>query len=338
MKELVKPLPSGAIKETKPFFSRKEGGQTSPFFQGTLQMKKESESQADPFEQEADRVADLVVNHEGSLQGEEPEKAVGKHFGVELGQVNIHTGEGAARMSRELKAKAFTVGRDIYFNDNRYQPESKEGKRLLAHEMTHVAQHVTGKVPKPVIQRTGEQDIAGISTPVPAGLQPNAQGEYHTVINGMNVHIVPDRTSTAEGIGGITRYEPSGGSISNVRFGRDKKVSSFSGPSQITITIRTTYQRDANPASASAYGAGPTLRAHEGSHGTDYLNYLTNTPPPSFDGTIGMTRREFRRKMSEYSTALQQYYDNMGADSVRRTDCTGSTTIDDATGSNVCTP
>jgi hypothetical protein len=43
-------------------------------------------------------------------------------------------------MYRELNAKAFTAGNDIYFNEGQYNPGSSEGKHLLAHELTHTIQ------------------------------------------------------------------------------------------------------------------------------------------------------------------------------------------------------
>jgi hypothetical protein len=44
-------------------------------------------------------------------------------------------------MSREIHARAFTYGNDIYFNQGQFSPETPEGKNLLAHELTHVVQH-----------------------------------------------------------------------------------------------------------------------------------------------------------------------------------------------------
>lgn len=61
-------------------------------------------------------------------------------FDTDFSQVNIHANTGAAMMNRELSARAFTVGNDIYFNDSQYNPASSEGKRLLAHELTHTIQ------------------------------------------------------------------------------------------------------------------------------------------------------------------------------------------------------
>ncbi len=61
-------------------------------------------------------------------------------FGTDFSAVNIHTGGEAIQMNRELNAKAFTVGNDIYFNSGQYAPHNSEGKHLLAHELTHTIQ------------------------------------------------------------------------------------------------------------------------------------------------------------------------------------------------------
>lgn len=61
-------------------------------------------------------------------------------IGADFSQVRLHTDDKAAGMSNSVQAKAFTYGQDIYFNKNEYQPETGEGKRLLAHELTHVTQ------------------------------------------------------------------------------------------------------------------------------------------------------------------------------------------------------
>jgi hypothetical protein len=58
----------------------------------------------------------------------------------DFSQVRVHTDIEAGRMSQELGAQAFAHDRDIYFGVGRYSPQSLKGKRLLAHELTHVVQ------------------------------------------------------------------------------------------------------------------------------------------------------------------------------------------------------
>jgi hypothetical protein len=61
-------------------------------------------------------------------------------FGADFSQVKTHTGTKAADMNQSLKAKAFTNQGDIYFNEGNFDPNSKDGKQLLAHELTHTIQ------------------------------------------------------------------------------------------------------------------------------------------------------------------------------------------------------
>jgi hypothetical protein len=61
-------------------------------------------------------------------------------FGVDFGNVRVHNDNEAANMNQELQAQAFTHGRDIYFNEGKFDPDSSQGKFLLAHELTHVVQ------------------------------------------------------------------------------------------------------------------------------------------------------------------------------------------------------
>lgn len=63
-----------------------------------------------------------------------------KRMGANFREVRIHTDDMAIQMNRELGARAFTVGRDIYFNAAQYSPKSAEGQKLLAHELTHTLQ------------------------------------------------------------------------------------------------------------------------------------------------------------------------------------------------------
>lgn len=65
-------------------------------------------------------------------------------FGHDLGGVRVHAGAQAAQAARSINAQAFTVGRDVAFAAGQYSPETGAGKRLLAHELTHVIQQNGG--------------------------------------------------------------------------------------------------------------------------------------------------------------------------------------------------
>ncbi|MCW9708168.1 eCIS core domain-containing protein [Fodinibius salsisoli] len=61
-------------------------------------------------------------------------------FGADFSNVRVHTGGEAADLSQNINAQAFTHGRDIYFNEGKYNPDSSSGKHLIAHELTHTIQ------------------------------------------------------------------------------------------------------------------------------------------------------------------------------------------------------
>lgn len=65
-------------------------------------------------------------------------------FGEDFGSVRVHAGPEAAQVSREINARAFTIGRDVMFGAGEYAPETTKGQKLLAHELTHVVQQGGG--------------------------------------------------------------------------------------------------------------------------------------------------------------------------------------------------
>lgn len=82
-------------------------------------------------------------------------------FGTDFSQVRVHTGVEAFGLASSINARAFTYGDNIFFGRDEYAPQSIEGRRLIAHELTHVAQQL-GRPAS--IQRKGEVDI-GVSVP-----------------------------------------------------------------------------------------------------------------------------------------------------------------------------
>jgi len=61
-------------------------------------------------------------------------------FGHDFSQVRVHSDAQAGGSAQSVKALAYTLGHDLVFAPGEYQPQTFEGKRLLAHELTHVIQ------------------------------------------------------------------------------------------------------------------------------------------------------------------------------------------------------
>jgi Domain of unknown function (DUF4157) len=74
-------------------------------------------------------------------------------LGHDFGQVRVHTDRQAAELARSVRARAFTLGRDVFLGPGEAAPDQPAGRRLLAHELTHVVQQRHGGMR---IQRAAE--------------------------------------------------------------------------------------------------------------------------------------------------------------------------------------
>jgi hypothetical protein len=107
-------------------------------------------------EQEPSIVKDVVGSGGGAPLDKGTKGLMESRLGADFSDVRVHTDAKASESARSVQAYAYTVGTDVVFQSGKYEPESDSGKRMLAHELTHVVQ-----------QRSGP--VAG--TPAPGGIQ-----------------------------------------------------------------------------------------------------------------------------------------------------------------------
>ena len=142
-----------------------------------MQAKLSIGASNDPLEQEADRVADqvLAAPTHSAVSGKslriqrfaantseygrtapasidrvlaspgrplEPtlQQDMEQRFGHDFSHVRVHSGAAAEQSAQEVNANAYTVGHDVVFGAGRFTPGTHEGRRLIAHELTHVVQ------------------------------------------------------------------------------------------------------------------------------------------------------------------------------------------------------
>ena len=77
---------------------------------------------------------------DGNPLSEKDQSWYGSRFGADFSGVRIHTGPKAEELTQAIHAKAFTIGNDIFFGKGEYNPDTKDGKKLPAHELTHTIQ------------------------------------------------------------------------------------------------------------------------------------------------------------------------------------------------------
>ena len=107
-------------------------------------------------------------------------------FSRDFSQVRLHTDSEAASLSSSIHAKAFTHGNDIYFNQGQFSPNTSEGQKLMAHELTHVVQGI-GKV--------GRYNIDSLSWDRYA--EAAREGVGSGLLEFVSTHILPIETTAA---------------------------------------------------------------------------------------------------------------------------------------------
>jgi hypothetical protein len=113
----------------------------------SLLAEREEDGQPSPVKE--------VVGSGGDALDDATRHDMEARLGHDFGDVRVHTDGRAAESARSVNAHAYTVGNDVVFQRDRYAPGSDEGRKMLAHELTHVIQ-----------QRSGPVD----GTPAPGGI------------------------------------------------------------------------------------------------------------------------------------------------------------------------
>lgn len=101
---------------------------------------------------------------QGAQLPEQVRTEMESQFNHDFSSVSIHNDSTADTLCKQLSARAFTVGSDIFFASGEYAPDSQEGKRLLAHELTHVVQQGSGVTRQVMREETTPE--------IPSGVQP----------------------------------------------------------------------------------------------------------------------------------------------------------------------
>ncbi len=86
-------------------------------------------------------------------------------LGADLSNVRMHTAGDSAAKAQELGARAFTVGDDVHFNAGEFRPDTKEGDKLLAHELTHVVQGQKSGIQRKADRPAGDEAGEAVSDP-----------------------------------------------------------------------------------------------------------------------------------------------------------------------------
>src|SRR5262249_31003155 len=105
-----------------------------------LQRKESSPSRAP----DADPIVEQALKSPGQPLDDSTRSFMESRLGEDFGNVRVHTDVQAAVSAKAVNALAYTVGNNIVIAAGQYNPQSTDGRRLVAHELVHVVQQGRG--------------------------------------------------------------------------------------------------------------------------------------------------------------------------------------------------
>ncbi len=126
----------GGSRRRAPFFGGRAG---AGFFAGPSLRTKRTNSEGSSAAPEMEE--QIAAARAGGRPLSGGERAFFEpRMGADLGDIRLHDDARADRLAGGVEARAFTTGRDVFFAAGQYSPQSREGRHLLAHELTHTVQ------------------------------------------------------------------------------------------------------------------------------------------------------------------------------------------------------
>jgi hypothetical protein len=239
-------------------------------------------------------------------------RSMESQLGHDFSHVRVHADAHAAESARAVDARAYTVGSDVVFGGEGYAPHSAFGRRLLAHELTHVIQQsgvgLGVQAPASAHEREAErvaEAVAGGGTARPAmrslqGLQRAAD----PFIKKVTVHLAPPQNAELEWNGTPPADAP-GQDAFPVSTGKG-----YSDPDDPRGTCKRTCCKDPDMQCAPPWNQPGNVGACCTYHGT---GFWTGTPEEEHGGPGGW----------KYWTPIQPHYAKRAIALHQHTEVTG---------------
>jgi hypothetical protein len=167
------------------------------------EMEEDEELQMKPLVQRSENIGggeastDLesaIQSARGSGQSLDAnlQQSMGQAMGADFSGVKVHTDSQSDQLNKSIQAKAFTTGQDLFFRQGAYEPSSRGGQELIAHELTHVVQQNGGAVQRSTItSKLKQNSVSNMGLLQRAGDPEGLMKEHHA--SGFTYHhIIPE--------------------------------------------------------------------------------------------------------------------------------------------------
>jgi Domain of unknown function (DUF4157) len=154
-------------------------------------------------------------------------------FRQDFSSVRLHTDSRAEESTKAVSARAYTVGRHVVFGTGCYCADSREGRQLLAHELTHVVQQARSS--PQLVQRQSDPDVDGMRQDFENAVA-GAQSEHAAeVLNGFNLTDI-QKILTGRPSSQIAAIHV--GALANSNVGPESQVARVTRPAYLDVNYR----------------------------------------------------------------------------------------------------
>ncbi len=154
-------------EELQPMLARQPLEEEEEELQPSLARQEEEETQEDQSSTQVPPEVEQKIEEQrgnGAALPESVQADMEEKIGADFSSVVIHDDSAADELCKSINARAFTIGRDVFFSSGEYAPGTEAGRELLAHELTHVVQ-----------QNGGVQRVYRAVDPRPSASNPAAE-------------------------------------------------------------------------------------------------------------------------------------------------------------------
>jgi hypothetical protein len=207
-------------------------------------------------------------------------------FGHDFSRVRVHTDARASESARAVNALAYTVGRNVVFEAGHYAPDTGEGRRLLAHELTHVMQQNGTARMQPSTLEVGEpSDAYEREADAVAARALDGRGVDAAHVSRLSLQRMQrtPRQDTHAGLFELARHAPLGGPTFTPRMQYDVRIEflpyDIVDCDQIAMTQKWVSRTSGAVSHSSAADAARSLTAAEGTEGASIDRLSGRTSP-----------------------------------------------------------
>ncbi len=267
-------------------------------------------------------------------------------FGHDFSNVRLHTDARAAGTAHAVNAKAYTIGNDVVFGEGYFAPGTDAGRRLLAHELTHVVQQTGGRVARTIQRAETDTGAPAINCPTLPDGSAALNAQVNSILGAVRA-LLPAPIVPADMV--FRAFERLGGAagpfLAHIELWANTNLPHRGGGMGFGVIAGTKYRSLPLTQRALYTYLAPVVKLHGTCVGTDKIGHMfqqgfqyflvANRGTTSVGGTLGMGRGDaYARAWGEWmegvlspatraNAAIMAWLRSLAALSVASTGLTG---------------